>query len=163
MVLIARIRHRRGQRRHAHRHAKPNERRPGPPSYRFDIPGARLYRKNEAEIEDSKLLDPAGKYLESHPFSQVVVTAQSGMEGDTDTDRKLTEARAYAARQWLVKHFLLDDTRIKTLGLGKTRDVPPTGELSILVYTDGAPAETNDADRATSPATTAPASAAHPH
>jgi outer membrane protein OmpA-like peptidoglycan-associated protein len=135
----------------------------GPPAQRFDIPGARLFKKNQAEVEDGKLLDRAGKYLESHPFSLVVVAAQTGMEGDTDTDRKLTEARAYTARQWLVEHFPLNDTRVKALGMGKTPDVRSAGELSILVYSESAPAETNAAGRAIPPATAAPVPAAHPH
>ena len=136
---------------------------PGPPAQRFDIAGARLFRKkNEAEVQDGKLLDQAGRYLASHPFSLAVVTAQAGMEGDSDTDRKLTEARAFAARQWLVNHFPLDDTRIRTLGSGKAPGAQASGELSILVYTDGVPAETNAADRAIPPAITGGV-AAHRH
>jgi phospholipid/cholesterol/gamma-HCH transport system substrate-binding protein len=134
---------------------------PGPPAQRFDLPGARVFKKNEAQVEDGKALDQAGKYLESHPFWLAVVTAKAGMEGDSDADRKLTAARAYAARLWLVNHFSLEDTRIKTLAMGKTPAVPASGEVSILVYSDGGPAETNAADRAEPSATTSPVPASH--
>src|SRR6185437_705915 len=120
----------------------------GPPAQRFDIPGKDLFeKKKHAEVEHGKLLDEAGNYLRSHPFSLVVVAAEAGMEGDTATQQKLTEARAYAARQWLVDHFPLADTRIKTIGLGKSPDAPPGGEVSILVYGGTGAAPTGAADR----------------
>jgi phospholipid/cholesterol/gamma-HCH transport system substrate-binding protein len=140
---------------------------PGPPARRFNIPASRLFKgNNDAQVKNGKALDEAGAYLKSHPFSLAVVSAETGMQGDTDTQRKLTEARAYAARQWLVNHFPLDDTRIKMIGLGKRPDVPPTGEVSILIYTNtAAPAKaaTGVADRsAKNPAAPAP-SASDPH
>lgn len=121
----------------------------GQPAQSFNVPGAQVFRtKSEADVDHGKLLEEAGKYLQSHPYSMAVVTAKGGLGGDTDTGRKLTEARAYAAREWLVKHFQLDDSRIKTLGMGLTPGVPPTGELSIMVYTNVSPPGTGAADRA---------------
>lgn len=126
------------------------------PARRFNIPATRLFKgKNTAAVKNGKALDEAGAYLKSHPSALVVVSAASGIEGDTDTERKLTEARAYSTREWLVNHFPLNDTRIKTIGLGKTRDVPPGGEVSILVYGNGVappPAAIGAADRSGKPA-----------
>ena len=44
------------------------------------------------------------------------------------------EGRAAAVRDYLAKNFRLDDTRIKTLGLGKTSDTDDNGKVEILVY-----------------------------
>jgi hypothetical protein len=37
-------------------------------------------------------------------------------------------------RDYLAKNFRLDDTRIKTLGLGKSGDTGDNGKAEILVY-----------------------------
>ena len=44
------------------------------------------------------------------------------------------EARGFVVRKYLVDNFQLDDTRVKTLGLGKTADSSPAGVIEILVY-----------------------------
>ena len=59
------------------------------------------------------------------------------MKGDTDKDRPLTEARAYAVRQYLVNNFRLDDTRIKTLGMGKSETTGNAGKVDVLIYPPG--------------------------
>ena len=40
-------------------------------------------------------------------------------------------------REYLVQHFKLDDTRIKTIGLGKSAEAPNGGEVEIRVYPEG--------------------------
>jgi hypothetical protein len=45
-----------------------------------------------------------------------------------------TEAQAMVIRNYLVQNFRLDDTRIKTMGRGKTDDAGDTGKVEILVY-----------------------------
>jgi phospholipid/cholesterol/gamma-HCH transport system substrate-binding protein len=104
----------------------------------FDYDAGKLFDKvDSAKLKDPKKLSQAGKYLESDPFGLAVVTAYTGMKGDTDKDRPLTEARAYAVREYLVKNFRLDDTRIKTLGLGKSEKAGDAGEVDVLVYPSG--------------------------
>ena len=51
----------------------------------------------------------------------------------------MSEARGFVVRKYLVDNFQLDDTRVKTLGLGKTADSNPDGSIEILIYA-GAPA-----------------------
>ena len=41
------------------------------------------------------------------------------MEGDTQKDLVLTEARAMVVREYLVENFGFDDSQLKTLGMGK--------------------------------------------
>ena len=64
-----------------------------------------------------------------------MVEADAGMVGDSDKDRELTRARASVVRDYLVQNFKLDDTRLRTLGLGKTGS--GTGSIQIVAYPTG--------------------------
>jgi len=101
----------------------------------FTYDAGKLFDKpDSAELKDPKKLGQAGKYLEQNRFGLAVVAAYTGMKGDTDKDVPLTEARALAVREYLVKNFRLDDTRIKTLGFGKSQKTGDAGEVDVLVY-----------------------------
>ncbi len=56
------------------------------------------------------------------------------MLGDSDKDRVLTQARAMVVRDYLANNFRLDDTRIKTIGLGKTKVPGDSSKVQILIY-----------------------------
>jgi hypothetical protein len=62
------------------------------------------------------------------------------MKGDAGKERRLSEARATVVRDYLAKNFKFDDTRLKTLGLGKTPEAGDDGKVEILVYPVGAKA-----------------------
>lgn len=66
-----------------------------------------------------------------------VVSAYTDMKGDSQKDRLLTEARAMVVRDYLVKNFKLEDTRLKTIGLGKSDQARDGGGVEILVYPEG--------------------------
>jgi len=93
----------------------------------FDQPGS-------AKLKSRKALNDAGSFLEGGQFGLAVVTASAGMKGDSDKDQQLTEAQAMNVRDYLVQNFQLDDTRIKTLGLGKSKAAGESGGLEILIY-----------------------------
>ena len=59
------------------------------------------------------------------------------MKGDSQTDHLLTEARAMVVRDYLVKNFKLQDTKIKTIGLGKSDKAPEGGTVEVLIYPEG--------------------------
>jgi len=82
------------------------------------------------------VLNEAGKFLEQNEFGLAVVVASERV-GDTDQDRILTKARAKVVRDYLVQNFKLDDTRIKTKGLGKITREGEAGKVQILVYPPG--------------------------
>jgi phospholipid/cholesterol/gamma-HCH transport system substrate-binding protein len=98
----------------------------------FDKPDA-------AKLKNEKTLDPAGLFLQSQKFGLAVVVVSTGGKGDSDKERVLSEARGFVVRKYLVDNFQLDDTRLKTLGLGKTTDSNPDGSVEIRIYA-GAPA-----------------------
>jgi phospholipid/cholesterol/gamma-HCH transport system substrate-binding protein len=107
----------------------------GTPQTTFDYDGRAIFDKPDtAKLKEKKALNEAGEYLESNKFGLAVVVASAGMKGETDKDRVLTEARASAVRDFLAQNFRLDDTRIKTIGLGKTDGTRDEGKVEILVY-----------------------------
>jgi phospholipid/cholesterol/gamma-HCH transport system substrate-binding protein len=105
---------------------------------KFTYEAKKIFEKtNTAKLTNQKALNDAGKFLETNPFGLVVVAASTDMKGDTEEDRTLTQARAMVVRDYLVQNFKLDDTRIKTIGLGKSSDASEPGKVEILVYPIG--------------------------
>src|ERR1700686_1981114 len=100
----------------------------------FDYDAAKIFDKpDNAELKNKKTIDEAGGFLQENKFALAVV-AFSAATGDTYKDRLLTEARAKGIRDYLVQNFKVDDTRIKTIGLGKSKQAGDTGRVQILVY-----------------------------
>ncbi len=107
----------------------------GPPQKTFDYDGQAIFDKPDtAKLKDKKALADAGQYLQSSKFGLAVVVVSIGMKGETEKDRVLTQARASAVRDFLAQNFRLDDTRIRTIGLGKTDGTGDAGKVEILVY-----------------------------
>jgi outer membrane protein OmpA-like peptidoglycan-associated protein len=106
----------------------------GAPIKEFNYDATKIFDKpDNAELKDKKALDEAGKFLAENKFSLAVVVS-SAVTGDTEKDLVLTKARAKVIRDYLVKNFQLDDTRIRTIGLGKSKKEGDTVKVQILVY-----------------------------
>ena len=109
-----------------------------PAEKQFSYEAKKIFDTPEtAKLKDAKTIDDAGNYLQKNPFGLAVVAAATDMKGDTQKDRLLTEARSMVARDYLVKHFKLEDTKIKTIGLGKSKEAPDGGKVEILIYPQG--------------------------
>jgi phospholipid/cholesterol/gamma-HCH transport system substrate-binding protein len=105
------------------------------PQENFKFDAANLFDKaDSAKMKNQKLLNPAGQYLQAHPFQSAVIVTSSGMKGDSDQVRMLTEARSFVVRKYLVENFKLDDTRVRTLGLGKKETTAGEGIVELLIY-----------------------------
>ncbi|MFB3920411.1 MAG: MlaD family protein [Terriglobia bacterium] len=106
---------------------------------KFTFDGKQVFDKADtAKLKNEKNLDDAGKFLEGNPFGVAVVVASTGERGDSDENRALSEARAMVVRDYLVKKFKMDDSRVKTLGLGEDKSqVAEGGRVEILVYPEG--------------------------
>lgn len=114
----------------------------GRPAKEFDFEASELFGKaDSAALRSRKSLDEAGTYLQENRFG-IAVVACSEARGDTQNDKVLSEARAKAIRDYLVQNFKLDDTHLKTIGLGKAKDAD-TSKIAILIYA-AAPAEAPD-------------------
>ena len=113
---------------------------PHSPSLRtFTYEGSKLFANtNTAKLEREKTLNDAGRFLEEHPFGVAVVQAAGSMKGDVRDVQTLTQARAMVVRDYLVNHFRMDDTRVRTLGLGKNEQTTnDAGTVDIIVYPPG--------------------------
>ena len=105
-----------------------------PSEKQFVYESASLFSKPDAaELKHQKKLDDAGRFLERNKYRLAVVAAHTGMKGDTEKDRALTEAQSMVVREYLAKNFKFDDTRLKTVGLGKNAD-DEANRVEILVY-----------------------------
>jgi phospholipid/cholesterol/gamma-HCH transport system substrate-binding protein len=107
----------------------------------FTYPAKQLFDKQDsAKLKNQKSLNDGGEFLANNQFGFAVITASAGMEGDTEKDLVLTEARAMVVREYLVENFGFDDSQLKTLGLGKQTDANPDagwGTVRILIYPPG--------------------------
>jgi outer membrane protein OmpA-like peptidoglycan-associated protein len=101
--------------------------------FTFD-PRSLFDRPDSAKLKNQKSLDEAGQYLQGQPFGLAVIAASAGMTGDTDKELVLSEARSFVLRKYLVTKFPMDDTHLKTIGLGKSANSRPEGSIEILVY-----------------------------
>jgi outer membrane protein OmpA-like peptidoglycan-associated protein len=110
------------------------------PAREFDYDAKDIFDKpDNAKLKNKKALDEVGKYLEENRFALSVI-ACSDEKGDSDKLRLLTEARAKVVRDYLTQNFTLDDKRVKTIGLGKTKSADESGKLVVLVYPPAGPA-----------------------
>lgn len=107
---------------------------PSEPALRqFTWSGSKIFAKDDtAKFKDTKALNEAGVFLQANPFGLAVVAGYAD-KGDSAQEKILTEARAMVVRDYLVKNFKMDDTRVKTIGLGKSADADGTG-VAVLVY-----------------------------
>jgi outer membrane protein OmpA-like peptidoglycan-associated protein len=111
---------------------------PGPELNKFTYYTRDLFDKpDKAKLKNEKLLNKAGKFLEGNKFGLAVVTASTGTTGNADENRVLTQARAMVVRQYLAEKFKLDDTRLKTKGLGENGSGGEADRIEILIYPPG--------------------------
>ena len=107
----------------------------------FTFPAKDLFDgRDSAKLKHGKSLNPAGEFLAGNEFGVAVIAAATGMEGDSQKDLVLTEARAAVVREYLVVHYGFDDDRVKTLGQGKqsgTSSEKDWGTIQILIYPAG--------------------------
>jgi outer membrane protein OmpA-like peptidoglycan-associated protein len=105
-----------------------------PSSKEFDYDVKDIFDKSDnAKLKNEKEFAEAGKFLEENKFRLAVIAASIDI-GDTEKDRKLTEARAKVVRDYLVQHFKFDDTRLKFIGLGKSKTATDASKVEILIY-----------------------------
>jgi phospholipid/cholesterol/gamma-HCH transport system substrate-binding protein len=113
------------------------------PAKTFTIDQKNLFDKPEsAKLKNGKLLNEAAQFLQEHKFESAVISVASGMKGDSEKEQVLSEARSYVIRKYMVEHFKLEDSRIRTIGLGKSPTAGADGSVEVLVYGVGGAAVT---------------------
>jgi phospholipid/cholesterol/gamma-HCH transport system substrate-binding protein len=111
------------------------------PEKTFTYAGKQIFDdRDSAKLKDQKTLKNAGDFLAQAQFGVAVVVVSTGMDGDTQKDLVLSEARAMVIREYLVENFGFDDSQLKTLGQGKQAGAKldaDWGAIQILVYPAG--------------------------
>jgi phospholipid/cholesterol/gamma-HCH transport system substrate-binding protein len=96
--------------------------------------------RDSAKMKNQKTLKEAGDFLTQNPFGVAVIVVSTGMDGDTQKDLVLTQARAMLVREYLVENFGFDDSVLKTLGNGKQPGAnleADWGSIQILIFPAG--------------------------
>ncbi len=107
------------------------------PSKSFAYDSKKLFDDaDKSKLRNGKELTESGRFLEDRPFALAVIAASTGMRGDSQKDKLLTEGQALVVRDYLVKNFKLDDTHLKTIGLGKS-NTDDINHVEILIYPVG--------------------------
>ena len=107
----------------------------GAPARTFTLAAKDLFEADGARLSGKQRLNPVGADLEQHPFVLAVVQAFSGPKGNQDENLLLTQAQAMVVRTYLADRFELDDSRLKTLGMGEAPAQPgQEGRIVISVY-----------------------------
>jgi phospholipid/cholesterol/gamma-HCH transport system substrate-binding protein len=111
---------------------------PGAPSKAFGFDSKKLFEDaDKSKLKNAKLLTETGQFLEQQPFGLAVITAFTGMKGDTQKNKVLTQAQALVVRDYLVKNFKFDDTHLKTVAFGKSLKTDDINRVEIYVYPPG--------------------------
>ena len=118
----------------------------------FTYSAKQLFDKEDsAKLKNQKSLNAGGEFLANNQFGFAVIVASTGMEGDAPKQLVLSEARAMVVREYLVENFGFDDSRLKTLGLGKQANPSSDagwGTMQLLIYPAGTEIPPNNQARA---------------
>jgi phospholipid/cholesterol/gamma-HCH transport system substrate-binding protein len=135
------------------------------PTKQFTYSAKQLFdRQDSAKLKNQKSLTTGGEFLANNQFGFAVVVVSAGMEGDTQKDLVLTEARAMVVREYLVENFGFDDSRLRTLGMGKQTNGnsdPGWGTVQIFIYPAGTEIPPNRQTQSSAPAETTSAESVH--
>ena len=114
---------------------------PTAPAMSFKFTAKQLFNGHDsAKLRNQKSLNAGGEFLAQNQFGFAVVVASTGMEGDSQKNMVLTEARAMVVRDYLVENYGFDDSQLKTLGLGKQAGSnldTDWGSIQILIFPAG--------------------------
>jgi phospholipid/cholesterol/gamma-HCH transport system substrate-binding protein len=92
-----------------------------------------------ARLQKTDPLYAIGVYLMNQSYSIVAIRVYLSEVGDAKENKELSQARAYAIREYLTKNFPVDENKIKIKGYGEVKNlpVPPergAGIIHISVY-----------------------------
>jgi len=114
---------------------------PGTPLKAFNFTAHQLFDgRDSAKLKNQKSLNAVGDFLAQNQFGVAVVVASTGIEGDTQKDLVLTEARAMVVREYLAENFGFDNDLLKTMGMGKQTGADldaDWGSIRILIFSPG--------------------------
>ena len=72
-------------------------------------------------------------YMKNHPESTVTIKGYASPEGNAAFNQTLSEKRAEAVKNMLVKTYKIDESRLKAEGLGATSEIFPENDWNRVV------------------------------
>ena len=72
-------------------------------------------------------------YLKNHPEAKVTIKGYASPEGNAEFNQKLSEKRAAAVKDMLVKTYKIDESRLTDQGLGATSEIFPENDWNRVV------------------------------
>ena len=91
------------------------------------MPGGALFDYDSAELREDAVatLRKLGELIRRNPRATFSIEGHTDSIGDATYNRRLSELRAQAVKDWLVREMGIDPSRITTRGFGSTRLIAP--------------------------------------
>ncbi len=78
----------------------------------------------DLSIEGKQELDKLAENLKHYPNFRIVIKGHTGIKGDSEENRRLSEDRAEAVARYFQVTYSIDPNRIRVLGLGGSQPLP---------------------------------------
>ena len=98
-----------------------------------------IFRQGKSTIDAAQYasVEMVAKYLKNHPESKVLVKGYASPEGKAELNQKLSEARATAVANALIKRYKISKDRITTQGLGATSEISEENDFNrVAMFVD---------------------------
>ena len=98
-----------------------------------------IFRQGKSTIDAAQYasVEMVAKYLKNHPDSKVLVKGYASPEGKAELNQKLSEARATAVANALIKRYKISKDRITTQGLGATSEISEENDFNrVAMFVD---------------------------
>lgn len=91
------------------------------------MPGGALFDYDSAELREDAMatLQKLGELIRRNPRATFSIEGHTDSTGEANYNQRLSELRAEAVKNWLVREMGIDPARITTRGFGSTRLVAP--------------------------------------
>jgi outer membrane protein OmpA-like peptidoglycan-associated protein/ABC-type nitrate/sulfonate/bicarbonate transport system substrate-binding protein len=88
----------------------------------------------QLSIEGKRELDKAADNLAHYPNFRVVIAGHTGLRGDADENRRLSQERADSVARYLQVTYTVDEDRLRALGKGASEPLPQQSGESARSY-----------------------------
>ena len=98
-----------------------------------------IFRQGKSTIDAAQYasVEMVAKYMKNHPEAKVLVKGYASPEGNAELNQKLSEARATAVANALIKRYKINKDRITTQGLGATSELSEENDFNrVAMFVD---------------------------
>jgi outer membrane protein OmpA-like peptidoglycan-associated protein len=89
---------------------------------------------SDLDMAGKSELDKAAENLRHYPHFRVVVSGHTGLNGDPEANKALSQERAEAVKRYLMVTYNIDTNRLLALGLGSEKPLPRFPDESDRAY-----------------------------